>query len=195
MKILLKSILNAIAFLPIALTAYSASAQNNAPQSSPGCFMLDANGNPVDLGNLCGGSNSSNASTIKTRNSQQNNRNSFVVPIKRKINGTPVVDVQFNDKYVFEMLFDTGATMTLITRPMADTLKLESTGSLPFKTASSSLIFMETAMVYAINAGNLRDNHFKIAIGDSLEIGLLGQDFYGMYDITIKSDSIEFKKR
>jgi hypothetical protein len=71
MKILLKSILNAIAFLPIALTAYSASAQNNAPQSSPGCFMLDANGNPVDLGNLCGGSNSSNASTIKTRNSQQ----------------------------------------------------------------------------------------------------------------------------
>lgn len=164
-------------------------------QNSPGCFMLDDNGNPVDLGHLCDGSpNNTNTSTIKTKKSQ-NNANFFVVPIKKRIHGTPVIEVQFNDKYVFEMLFDTGATMTIITQPMAQTLKIKPTGSLPFQTASNNLIFFETASVSSASAGNMISDNLAIAIGPSLDIGLLGQNFYGMYDITIKSDTIEFRRR
>lgn len=193
MKLLSKSILSTVV-LQLSLIPTVALAQN-----SHECFMQDADGNPIDLGHLCGGSrNSANTSTIRTTNTVSNSTDFFVVPIKRRVGGqfgTPVIDVKFNDKYVFEMLFDTGATITLITKPMAQTLKLKPTGKLLAQTASSNLVVFDTSQVRSISSGNLATRNLNIAIGDTIEMGLLGQNFYGMYEYTVKKDRIEFRKR
>lgn len=189
MKLLSKSILNAIV-LQLSLIPPVALAQG-----SHECFMHDANGNPIDLGHLCGSSNNANTSTIRTRNASSNSTDFFVVPIKRRVHGTPVIDVKFNDKYVFEMLFDTGATMTVITKSMAKTLRIKPIGSMPFQTASNNMIFFEIGSVTSASAGNMTSNNLDIAVAPTMDVGLLGQNFYGMYDITIKSETIEFRKR
>ena len=190
MKLLSKSIWSAIV-LQLSLIPTVALAQD-----SHECFMQDANGNPIDLGHLCGGSqNRANTSTIKTRNTVSNSTDFFVVPIKRRVHGTPVIDVKFNDKYVFEMLFDTGATLTIITESMAKTLRIKPIGSMPFQTASNKMIFFEIGSVASASAGNMMSNNLDIAIAPTMDVGLLGQNFYGMYDITIKDDRIEFRKR
>lgn len=193
MKILSKSIWTAMV-LQLSLISAAALAQNSYE-----CFMQDANGNPIDLGHLCGSSqNRANTSTIRTRNTETNSTDFFVVPIKRRVGGqfgTPVIDVKFNDKYIFEMLFDTGATITLITKPMAQTLKLKPTGQIMAQTASSNLVVFDTSQVRSISSGNLATRNLNIAIGDTIEMGLLGQNFYGMYEYTVKEDRIEFRKR
>lgn len=193
MKLLSKSILSAVV-LQLSLIPTVALAQD-----SHECFMQDANGNPIDLGHLCGNSqNRANTSTIRTRNTGANSTDFFVVPIKRRVGGqfgTPVIDVKFNDKYIFEMLFDTGATITLITKPMAQTLKLKPTGQIMAQTASSNLVVFDTSQVRSISSGNLATRNLNIAIGDTIEMGLLGQNFYGMYEYTVKKDRIEFRKR
>ena len=190
MKLLSKSIWYALA-LQLSLIPTVA-----LTQDSHECFMQDANGNPIDLGHLCGGSqNRANTSTIRTNNTVSNSTDFFVVPIKRRVHGTPVIDVKFNGKYVFEMLFDTGATMTVITKPMAKTLKIKPVGSMPFQTASNNMIFFEIGNVASASAGNMTSNNLDIAVAPTMDIGLLGQNFYGMYDITIKYGTIEFRKR
>lgn len=185
----------AIAFCQLMVIPITVSAQN-----SHECFMLDANGNPMDLRHLCGNQNNANTSTVKLKNPQtaKYSADFFVIPIKRRDGGefgTPIIEVKFNDRYVFEMLFDTGATMTVITESMADALSVKSTGVLPFKTASNNLILFETASVSSVMIGEVITNDFNIAISPTLNMGLLGQDFYGMYDITIKYGTIEFRKR
>lgn len=170
------------------------------PQNSHGCFMLDNDGNPMDLGHLCGSDrNNANTSVIRNRSSNiSNNSDVFIIPIKRREGGrfgTPVIDVKFNDKYIFEMLFDTGATMTVVTESMAQTMKAQKTGSLPFQTASNNLIFFETARVSSVSTGNAKINNLNVAISPSLKMGLLGQDFYGMYEYTVKENTIEIRKK
>ena len=170
------------------------------PQNSPECFMLDANGNPISLGHLCGSSqNDSNMSVIQNRSSSVSGKSDvFIIPIKRRDGGkvgTPVIDVKFNDKYTFEMLFDTGATMTVITESMAQTIRATPTGKLPFQTASNNLIFFNTARVSSLSAGNATKNDLNIAISPSLHMGLLGQDFYGQYEYTVKQDTIEIRRK
>lgn len=190
MKLLSKSILSAVV-LQLSLIPTVALAQD-----SHECFMQDANGNPIDLGHLCGGSqNRVNTSTIRTRNTVYNSADFFIVPIKRRVHGTPVIEVKFNDKYVFEMLFDTGATMTVITKSMAKTLRVKPIGSMPFQTASNNMVFFEIGSVASASAGNMTSNNLDIAVAPTIDMGLLGQNFYGMYDITIKYGTIEFRKR
>ena len=162
-------------------------------QSGQNCFLLDSNGNAINLEYLCGGSQDSNSFPKRRARSVQNNF--IVIPIKRRVGGTPVVEARFNGKYSFEMLFDTGATMTVITESMARELDLEKTGRLPFQTASNNLIYFDTASVSSVKIENKETNNLNIAIAPTLNIGLLGQDFYGAYDITINSNTIELTRR
>ena len=165
-------------------------------QQENGCFMLDAAGNPINLGHLC--NNNSPTQTIKTprRNVSKNREsNVFSIPIKRREGGTPVIDVQFNKKYTFEMLFDTGASLTIITAPMAKTLKIKPQGSLPFQTASNNRIYFEIGTIPSVNTGGVISKDLDIAISPSMNIGLLGQNFYNQYDITIKYGTIELRPR
>ena len=168
-------------------------------QQETECFMLDSNGNPLDLGHLCGKSNFKSRTLCITTPRQVTPNNSdsdvFVVPIKRREGGTPVIDVMFNDRHVFEMLVDTGATWTVISSQMAKTLRVKPKQTLTFQTPSSNSVEFDIAQVSSITTGGIVHEDLYIAIAPSLDIGLLGQNFYEMYDITIKYSVIEFRRR
>lgn len=163
-------------------------------QIGQNCFLEDANGNAINLEYLCGG-NPDNNSVVPRKRAKAVRNNFIVIPIKRRVGGTPVVEAKFNGEHSFEMLFDTGATITVITESMAQELELEKTGSLPFQTASNNLIYFDTARVSSVQIENKETNNLNIAIAPTLNIGLLGQDFYGAYDITIRSNTIELTRR
>ncbi|MDJ0535729.1 MAG: retropepsin-like aspartic protease [Xenococcaceae cyanobacterium MO_207.B15] len=191
--------MNKISKLILLSISFSLIPYNISAQQESGCFMLDSNGNPRDLGHLCGESNFKSRTQSITNPRQVAPNNSepdvFVVPIKRREGGTPVIDVKFNDRYLFEMLVDTGATWTVITSQMAKTLKVKPQQSLTFQTPSSSSVEFDIAQVPSVETGGMVSEDLYIAIAPSLEIGLLGQNFYQMYDITIKYGVIEFRPR
>jgi aspartyl protease family protein len=122
-----------------------------------------------------------------------------LVSIKRREHGVPVVDVVFNRRKTFEMLVDSGASLTVITRPMAAALGLNSPEKvvqiITTKTANGETK-MPIVYVSAITVGGLTTTQVPIAIaGPDLDIGLLGQDFLQQYDVSLKSNRIEFHDR
>ena len=165
---------------------------NISAQQSSGCFMVDSTGNPLDLGHLCGSSEVKSIRSVRSNNIESD---VFVVPIKRRQGGTPVIDVRFNDRHVFEMLVDTGATWTVITSPMAKALKVKPQQKLTFQTPSNSSVEFDVAQVASVETGGVVSEDLYIAIAPTLDIGLLGQNFYQMYDITIKYNVVEFRSR
>jgi aspartyl protease family protein len=171
------------------------------PQEHPGCFVVDSNGNYRSLPQLCptvtfdpnaptgaGGTGGGQAGVLQ-------------VPIKSSEGGTPVVDVTFDGSQTFEMLFDTGATGTLITEPMAKALNIQSQGTATVTIADGSQIEVDLGVVKSVKVGNLMVGELIVGIAPAGaekgldNRGLLGQDVYGNYDITIKKDVIEFKPR
>jgi hypothetical protein len=46
-----------------------------------------------------------------------------------------------------------------------------------------------------VQAGGLEVKNVRVAIAPKLEMGLLGHDFFGNKDITIKKDVVEFRNR
>ncbi len=120
----------------------------------------------------------------------------FSVPIKRRIGGTPIIDVTFNGKRRFEMIVDTGASGTVITQQMASLLSVSTIGKAKANTASAQSVEFPIGYVDSIEAGGVKVKKVPVAIaGSELENGLLGHDFFGNYDITIKSDVVEFRPR
>lgn len=120
----------------------------------------------------------------------------FQVPIKRRQGGVPVIDVVFNGTQTFEMIVDTGASSTLITQPMAEALSLVPQGKAKAKTASGAVVEFPLANVKSIEVGGTVGKDIIVAIGGpEVEMGLLGHDFFGNYDVTIKQDVVEFRER
>ncbi|MGB3656272.1 MAG: retropepsin-like aspartic protease [Rivularia sp. (in: cyanobacteria)] len=120
----------------------------------------------------------------------------FSVPIKRRIGGTPILIVTFNDKRQFEMIVDTGASGTVITQQMASLLNVATVGKAKANTASAQSVEFPIGYVDSIEAGGVKVKKVPVAIaGSELENGLLGHDFFGNYDITIKSNVVEFRPR
>lgn len=118
----------------------------------------------------------------------------FTAPIKRRVGGTPMVEVTFNGGQRFEMIVDTGATGTVITQQMANALKIVAVGKAKANTASSRAVEFPVGFVESMEVGGVRVNKVPVAIaGAELEIGLLGHDFFGNYDVTIKRNVIEFR--
>lgn len=162
-------------------------------QNQQGCFMLDSQGNPLDLSYLCGGStnNYNNANTITPRHKS----GIFIAKIKRRQFGIPVIDVKFNNKYTFEMMLDTGASFTMLTPEMATQLRFRGDGIMYINTPSDRKVEVPTGLLNSASVGGAISQNIRVAISPSLPIGLLGQNFFGQYDITIKQDVIEFRKR
>lgn len=118
----------------------------------------------------------------------------FVAPIKRRIGGTPIINVTFNGNQQFEMILDTGASGTVITQGMADVLGIVPFGKAKANTASAKAVEFPIGYVNSIEAGGVTVNKIPVAIaGSELETGLLGHDFFGEYEITIKRDVVEFR--
>ena len=120
----------------------------------------------------------------------------FSVPIIRRAGNTPVVNVRFNDSQTFEMIVDTGASGTLITRSMADALKIVPVAQTSVDTASARNVKVPLGYVDSMNVGGATAQHVLVAIaGSELSLGLLGHDFFGNYDVTIRESRVEFQER
>ncbi|MEH2180656.1 MAG: retropepsin-like aspartic protease [Nostoc sp.] len=118
----------------------------------------------------------------------------FTAPIKRRIGGTPIVEVTFNGQQQFEMIVDTGASGTVITQGMADALGIVTVGKAKANTASSRAVEFPVGYVNSMAVGGVIVKKIPVAIaGGELETGLLGHDFFGNYDVTIKRNVIEFR--
>ena len=117
------------------------------------------------------------------------------VPIIRRAGRTPVIAVSFNDSQTYEMILDTGASGTLITRRMANDLNLRPNGEIVASIADGSQVRFPTGRVSSISVAAARVSEVDVAIADDMEIGLLGHDFFGNYDIRIGKDVVEFSRR
>jgi len=120
----------------------------------------------------------------------------FRARIKRREGGTPVIDVTFNGRQTFEMIVDTGASGTVITQHMANALGSRTVGTTSVTTASDRNVEVSLTYVDSISVGGATIKGVVVAIGGAaLDVGLLGHDFFGDYDITVKRDIVEFRTR
>lgn len=176
-------------------------------QESSTCFMLDSNGNQINLGSLCQSSspkqNPPNYQQLPTY--QPNNYNYqqpqayqkgvYTIPIKSRRGGIPVIDVKFNDRYVFEMMLDTGASQIVITKQMAKTLKVKHHQTMWVSTPSSNRVAMSAGYLNSVGISEMSQRNPLVITAPTMDMGLLGQSFFSGYDMTIKSDVIEFRER
>lgn len=120
----------------------------------------------------------------------------FSVPIKKRQGQIPVIEVTLHGKQKFEMLFDTGASSTLVTNSMATTLGLQPVEIKAVGIADGSIVALPVAIAESIEIDGRLKRKVKVAIAPpAMPIGLLGQDFYVGYDVTIKENIIEFRRR
>jgi predicted aspartyl protease len=188
MNKLLNLILLTATFNSIAIAAQA--------QNSDTCFMLDANGNSMNLGSLCQNSHPKDDRPSNSNPQRyQNNSNVYTVPIKSRRHGIPVIDVKFNNSHVFEMMLDTGASQIVITQQMAKTLKVIHYQDVWVSTPSNNLVAMSSGYLYSVGVANLFQPNPLVITSPTMDIGLLGQSFFSHYDLTIKSDVIEFRER
>lgn len=156
-------------------------------QESEGCFMRTSSGKIVDL--------NSSVCPAGEAIAPIGSAGIYTIPIKRREANIPVVDVTFNGQQTFEMLLDTGASGTVITPEIATALQVKQTGTVKADTPSQQNVEFALAKITSIQAGGLVAQNVDVAISPALDIGLLGQDFFGGYDITIKEEVIELKIR
>lgn len=110
------------------------------------------------------------------------------IPILRRRGGTPVVPVTLKAQGApqeFDMLFDTGATGTLITPTMAQALGVTPIGQARVTIADGSQVNMPVGYLEYVELGDFRRDKLLVAIGG--EVALLGQNAYGDFGISIGS--------
>lgn len=117
----------------------------------------------------------------------------FQAKIKHRAGGVPVIDVTFNGRDTFEMIVDTGASGTVITKKMAALLGLKAESKAKFDTANARNVELVLSRVKSIEVDGAVARNVLVAVGSSeLDTGLLGHDFFGNYNILIKQDTVEF---
>lgn len=119
----------------------------------------------------------------------------FRAPIIRELGRTPVIEVTFNGGQKFPMILDTGASSVVITSQMAAALGVKRVGKVLAKTPSNRVAAFDVGFVDSIGVGGIVKSNVNVAIAPQLDIGLLGQDFFDNYDVTIRSNVIEFHQR
>jgi aspartyl protease family protein len=123
------------------------------------------------------------------------NQKVFQAKIKRRDAGTPVIDVVFNGNKTFEMIVDTGASGTLITQRMASALGVRPVRTGRAGIADGSIVEFPIGVVRSIRVGGAVIQNVEVAIAKQMQIGLLGHDFFGNYDVKITKDVVEFYVR
>jgi predicted aspartyl protease len=120
----------------------------------------------------------------------------YYATIKSYKSGIPVIDVTFNGNLHFEMMVDTGASSTMITESMSKALNVETITYVTAKTPSGETKF-PVGYVNSIAVGNDPAQNtvqeVPVAIGP---VALLGHDFFGDCNISIKRDQniVEFSQ-
>ncbi|MEM6611827.1 MAG: retropepsin-like aspartic protease [Cyanobacteria bacterium P01_C01_bin.72] len=192
-----------ISRLILATVIFNSIAVSVLAQNRNSCYMMDGNGNAINLGHLCQKRNSSSYrrhtpprnTDILYSDEYVSKKDIQIVPIKSRRLGIPIIDVKFNDKYTFEMMLDTGASGVLITSAMAKKLKVHQSGFVYVSTPSDNYVKMPVGRVYSVGVGELKQKNLSVITSHSMDMGLLGQSFFSNYDMTIKSDVVEFRAR
>lgn len=120
----------------------------------------------------------------------------FHAPIIRREGNTPVIRVTFNGSQSFDMIVDTGASGTLITEQQAQALGVTPVAAALVDTASQRGVTVPLGYVSSIEVNGAVATNVLVAIaGPQLGTGLLGHDFFGNYDVTIRENEVEFRER
>ncbi|MGB3513126.1 MAG: retropepsin-like aspartic protease [Microcoleaceae cyanobacterium] len=165
-------------------------------QEYPGCFMIDDAGKKMDLTvSICRLFPEELAEEVSTSTTAAG---VYQIPIIKRTNGeegSPIVQVTLNGA-PYEMILDTGASNTIITQEMADSLKVLPFERGSFKVADGRDVELGIGIVGSISAGGLEFKQFTVAISPpEQKVALLGQDFFGKYDMSIKERVVELRAR
>jgi hypothetical protein len=118
-----------------------------------------------------------------------------VITIPVKINGpkvsVPVTFVVGNSSVTGNLAVDTGASQTLISKRMAQELRMYASGS-GERAGIGGVVTVNTGKVDSIRVGEAEAKNLQVSIHDfskdpSVE-GLLGYDFLGRYNMSVDSD-------
>jgi aspartyl protease family protein len=119
----------------------------------------------------------------------------YQAQIVDRLSGIPVILVKFNGSQAFPMMVDTGASGTLITPGMATNLGLEIVRQIKVQTPSGYSI-LDVGYVNSIEVEGVKVEKLPVAIGlPHMNVGLLGHDFFGDLDVTVRQDVVEFRPR
>lgn len=161
-------------------------------QEHPGCFMKTKAGEVMSLNeDVC----------IFPQTDQQTIVSPLSTPgvyqakIVKRQQGIPIIEAIFNDQVTFEMMVDTGASGTVITPGMAGRLNVVPIGRVKADTPSQKGVEFDLGSIQSLNVAGAVKSNINVAIAPMLNVGLLGQDFFGEYDVTIKEDVVEFRAR
>ncbi|MGL5134122.1 MAG: retropepsin-like aspartic protease family protein [Planktothrix sp.] len=161
-------------------------------QEHPGCFMKTKAGEVMSLnGDVC----IFPQMDEKTIVSPLSTPGVYQAKIIKKEQGIPVIEAIFNDQVTFEMMVDTGASGTVITPMMAGQLNVVPIGRVKADTPSQKGVEFDLGSIQSLNVAGAVKSNITVAIAPMLDVGLLGQDFFGEYDVTIKEDVVEFRAR
>ena len=152
-------------------------------QQHQGCYMLNSNGQQVNLDSLCRSNPSSYTPGV------------FRVPIQRRQGGIPVIEVTFNQQQTVEMMVDTGASATVLPPQTAQQLGIKQEGIVRANTPSQRKAKFPVGRVDSVNAGGAVAKNVAVLISPALSTGLLGQNFFHRYDVVIKENVVEFRDR
>jgi aspartyl protease family protein len=165
-------------------------------QEYPGCFLETPEGEVVFLPEVCQYPEPQPLSELGSNSNGSSQGGVYQARILRRLNDTiPVIEAVFNNQQSFEMLLDTGASNTVITPIMAEFLGVVPAGRERANTPSARGVEFDVGLVQSINVAGAVTDNVTVAIAPALDIGLLGQDIFGQYDITIKQDVVEFRER
>ncbi|HAA27441.1 MAG TPA: hypothetical protein DCE56_06840 [Cyanobacteria bacterium UBA8553] len=94
------------------------------------------------------------------------------------------------------MMFDTGASSTLITRSMAIKMRLIPAGFTQGTIADGSVATFAIAFVKSQSIAGRIKRYMEVAVAPpAMDMGLLGQDFFEGYNYTIRENAIEFHRQ
>lgn len=185
----MKNISNLL-LLSLTLVYFSSEAQ----AQEQACFMQDANGKPLDLSYLCGNYSPNSPNLGQSRSKPAYEPGVHTIPIVRRNAGIPVIKVKFNDKYEFEMMLDTGASITVLTEQMAKILGFKSQGSLPIQTPSNELVYFPWGQVRSTDrrCGSRKCSRSSFSV---YAYRSFGSELFGNYDLTIEYGAVKLRER
>ncbi|HLO84602.1 MAG TPA: retropepsin-like aspartic protease [Nostocaceae cyanobacterium] len=182
-----------IAFIPTLII--SALSSRVFAEDQGVCFMVTPSGKTINLGKICARESQPQTIAQVPNNTKILPGKIARIPIKRRIGKIPVIEVKFNNNQTYEMILDTGATATLITRRMANKLNVKSTGIIEAQIADGTQVKLFTGKVKSIAVAGVTAKNIEVAIAPKAGIGLLGHDFFGDYDIKLLENEVQFYLR
>ncbi|MEB3312369.1 MAG: retropepsin-like aspartic protease [Snowella sp.] len=178
------SLVGLISLISLGVTCLSFAVWSQDP-----CFLQGANGQSINLSSLCGDRSPQSPKKVAPKDFYQ-------IPIKRRVAGIPTVEVVFNGKHTVEMLFDTGASVIVLNPEVARAIGIFVGKETMTTHTAGGVVESKVGYATSLQAGGLTLNNVEVSITPKLGLpGLLGQRFYGDYDVTIKKNVIELRHR